>query len=568
MRDQGRARTAWLAGAQAYRSGRTASATMQFEHAVTLDEGMADGWLGLHALSHRSDEALEQMARYEHRFGEERRRTRVSLDSRFAIGPYVTYRLRNHTDLWSAIAASHLNNKEHNLAYTAIGRIAADTEQGIYLRGYHAYVTGDRDNAITALRGVMGHDKYLDASARLLSAILLAEVGAMAPAKGYLTSLLEQEFLPQIHAEALLVRGLIARAEDTEDAAMNDFHHAFALRPDLPGLKEAMAGRESAPRITVTRAAAAVSDAPGPPAPTDENTGQPDTEARQTGAGDTLEAVLADLNSQVGQQSIKRQVMIIMAQTRAQIARRDAGLPQPRMTEHFVFTGPPGTGKTTIARIIARLYKALGILDGGHVVEVDRSGLIGQYHGHTVARTKAKLDEAMGGVLFIDEAYALHTEGFTDGDPYGTEAIDTILKRMVDDRDRFVVIAAGYPEPMQRFLDSNPGLRSRFTTTIDFASYTATDLIKIADSMAASSGDRLTRNAYGVLENVLAVLDAQGRLKDPSFGNARFVRNLIESASRHRDLRLFADIDGQAPDAEELTTITSDDIRAAAGALR
>ncbi len=543
---------------------------MQFEHAVAIDEGMADAWLGLHALSHRPDQALEAMARYEHRFGEERRRSRTTLDSRFAIGPYVTYRLRSHDDLWSAVAASHLNNKEHNLARTAITRITPDTEQGTYLRGYHAYVTGDRDEAITSLRGVMGRDKYLDASSRLLSAILLAEAGAMAPAKGYLTSLLEQEFLPQIHAEALLVRGLITRAEGTEDAAMNDFHHAYALRPDLPGLKEAMAGREAAPRITVTRAAAAVSDAPAPRtsgAPVEEDVPPPDS-APAADTGDTLEAVLADLHSQVGQQSIKRQVMIILAQTRAQIARRDAGLPQPRMTEHFVFTGPPGTGKTTIARIIARLYKALGILDGGHVVEVDRSGLIGQYHGHTVAQTKAKLDEAMGGVLFIDEAYALHTEGFTDGDPYGTEAIDTILKRMEDDRDRFVVIAAGYPEPMQRFLDSNPGLRSRVTTTIDFASYSSTDLIKIADSMAAASGDRLTRNAYGVLENVLAVLDAQGRLKDPSFGNARFVRNLIENAARQRDLRLFAEIGGDTPDTDELTTITSDDIRAAAGALR
>ncbi|MCB1296406.1 MAG: AAA family ATPase [Gordonia sp.] len=560
MREQNLARTAWSAGAQAYQSGRTASATMQFEHAVAIDDGMADAWLGLHALSHRPDEALAQMVRHSHRFGEERRRADVGLDSRFVIGPYVTYRLSSHDDLWSAVAASHITNKEHSLAHSAIARVTPGTEQYIYLRGYHAYVTGERDDAIAMLRRVMGRDKYLDASARLLSAILLAEAGAMAPAKGYLNSLLEQEFLPQIHAEALLVRGLITRAEDAEAAAMNDFHHAYALRPDLPGLKEAMAGREATPRIAVTRATAAAPDTSAPVA---------EPEAKHAADSvDTLEAVLADLDGQVGQESIKQQVRIIMAQTRAQIARRNVGLPQPRTTEHFVFTGPPGTGKTTIARIIARLYKTLGILDGGHVVEVDRSGLIGQYHGHTVAQTKAKLDEAMGGVLFIDEAYTLHTEGFTDGDPYGAEAIDTILKRMEDDRDRFVVIAAGYPEPMQRFLDSNPGLRSRFTTTIDFAAYSATDLVKIADSMAAASGDRLTRDAYGVLENILAVLDAQGRLKDPSFGNARFVRNLIENAARQRDLRLFAEVDGLPPGTDELTTITSDDIRAAAGALR
>ena len=548
-----RARKAWVDGVYAFHAGYADVAAACFERALAADAEMADAWLGLHAVGRRQDEAVAEMCRYDHRFGEERNRNNIGIESRFLIGPYVSHRLNTHLDLWSAVAAGHIDRREHSLARLALNRTAKDTEQGKYLRGRLAFVTGDRDEAIAQFRGLIGQDRFFEASSRLMTGIVLAEAGLMGPAKDNLNWMLRQRHVPEAHAESRYFLGLIARAEGDESAAMDHFHHAYALDPRLGGLREAMERHEPEARIRVVHSDGAPTDAPANPAHRQE-------------PAETVEQVIADLVKQVGQDAIKQEVRALIAQTRAQVSRRQAGLPQARMTEHFVFTGPPGTGKTTIARIIARLYKALGILEQGHVVEVDRSGLIGRYHGHTVAQTRKMIDEAMGGVLFIDEAYALQTEGFTDGDPFGQEAIDTLLKRMEDDRDRFVVIAAGYPEPMQRFLSSNPGLRSRFTTTIDFKPYSVRELVQIADLVASETGDVLTAEARAAITEVLAMMDARGVLGSAEFGNARFSRQLVDKAARQRDLRLFSNSHA-TPDPSALALLTAADIMAAAAVL-
>lgn len=557
MLENRRARSAWLDGARMIQATARGAAE-QFERAISLDPGMADAWLGLHSLDSKQDEAVATMAQHEHRFGEERKRNTITLTSRFTIGPYVTYKLEAHLDLWCAVAAGHVDRNEHTLAAAALERTTGDAEQAVFLRGYLAFATHDRDEAIAQFRRVLGKDKFLEASARLMSGIALCEVGAMGPAREHLDWVLNQRFLTSAHAEALQFLGLIARAEGDDDSARQYLHRAYAQNPKLDGLAEAMAAEENRARVEFDRPAAAEA---GPA--DDGSADDAETDAPQ----ETVEEVLADLETQIGQDPIKQQVRSLLAQTRAQMARQEAGLMQARMTEHFLFTGPPGTGKTTIARVIARLYKALGILGEGHVVEVDRSGLIGEYHGHTVSRTQEKVDQAIGGVLLIDEAYALQTEGFSDGDPFGREATDTLLKRMEDDRDKLVVIAAGYPDPMRRFLDSNPGLRSRFTTTIAFTSYTVAELVQIAGAMAADMGNTLRDNGRQAVGEVLAVREERGELASPSFGNARFVRNLIEHAARRRDLRLFSDDVSSTPGVEELTELTDADIDAAAATL-
>ncbi|MGL4174213.1 MAG: AAA family ATPase [Actinomycetota bacterium] len=551
--DQRRARSAWLNGARAFHSNNHVEAAGQFERAVTLDEGMADAWLGLHAMGHEVDQAVAAMAKNEHRFGEERQRNALGLDSKYTIDLYVTYRLRDHLDLWGAVAAGHLDRNEHDLAAVALKHTSEESEAGKYLRGRHAFATGDNAAAIIWLRDLInGGDRFLQASARLLSGILLAEAGMIGPAKEHLTCVLRADFIPNAHVSARYWLGIIARTEDDEETAKDYFHRAYAQNPYYPGLQEAVDQYKPQVRIQVARAERVESHT---------NDGVKDGKVEDS--AETVEQVLADLNRQIGQDGIKHQVRALIADTRAQIARVEAGIQQARMTKHFVFTGPPGTGKTTIARVIARLYKALGILEGGHVVEVDRSGLIGQFHGQTVALTKEKLDEAMNGVLFIDEAYTLKTEGFTNGDPFGQEAIDAILKRMEDDRDKFVVIAAGYSGPMQRFLESNPGLRSRFTTTVDFASYSAEELVEIAGIMAEDSGDHLTDEARATLRHDLSAMEAQGNFASDTFGNARYVRTLIEKAAGVRNLRVFGNDTGHTPDRQAMTHLTADDVRAA-----
>lgn len=544
--DQLRARRAWLVGAESLDSNK-AEARTQFTRAVELDEFMADAWLGLHAVGERKDEAVAALVRTESRFGEERTRNKRRLASRFQLGGYIDYGLEDHADLWCAVAAGHLDRDEHVHAASALKRVA-NVPPANFLRGRLAFARGEHDLALHHFRTVIGgEDKFIDAEARLFSAVLLAGVGALGLAHQHATYLLSQTFLPSIHGEThfMLARAMQAAGRDRE--ALAHLHHAYAANPTLPGLRAAIDEFETVriPLAAGVASADAPSATPAPPEETEE----------------TVDDILAELDRQIGQEGIKQQVRKLLAQSRASIRRAEAGLPQTRLTRHLVFVGPPGTGKTTIARLVARLYRALGVLESGHVVEVDRSGLIGEYHGHTVAQTKSVLDEARGGVLFIDEAYALQTEGFHHGDPFGKEAIDTILKRMEDDRGNFIVIAAGYPEPMERFLDSNPGLRSRFSNTIRFDAYSTDDLLSIAKLMATDAGDVLTEDAKTALWLHLTTMENDGLLGDPKFGNARYVRTLLESAAENRDLRL--DTVGYEPSAAELAEISGEDIDAA-----
>jgi type VII secretion ATPase EccA len=520
---------------------------------------MADAWLGLHALDRRQDEAIAAMAQHEARFQGERSRTGIALESRFQIGVYVTYRLNTHTDLWCAVAAWYLAAQKFERAEAAIERVAGDSHAAVFVRGRLAYLRDARSDAIDLFRQVFGQDTFLEAEARLTSAGALIAAGALAPAKDHLRWVLNQEVLPKAHAEAHYLVGRIALEGGDDKTALREFSLAYAQNPRLPGVVDDL---ERVQKPQASRGAGAAKPREKP-ASRDTPAGPPEKRPRDdVETAETVDQVIAELNRQVGQDGVKQQVRRVLAQTRAQVARKRAGLPQGRLTQHFVFTGPPGTGKTTIARAIARLYRALDVLDSGHVVEVARADLVGEYHGHTVRRTSDVLDRARDGVLFIDEAYTLQTQGFAQGDPFGQEAIDTILKRMEDDRDRLVVIVAGYPNRMREFLASNPGLNSRFTSTIEFASYTPAELVKIAQQMARSHGDTLTPDARKVLTQAMNAYEANGKLGEETFGNGRYIRNLVEKAAQERDLRLFSDPTA-APNVQAMREITSGDVQSA-----
>jgi len=273
----------------------------------------------------------------------------------------------------------------------------------------------------------------------------------------------------------------------------------------------------------------------------------------------TLDSALAELDALVGLAPVKRQVHEIAAQLRVARLRDAHGLASQPPARHFVFTGPPGTGKTTVARILARIFAALGLLVRPGVVEAHRADLVGDHLGSTAIKTNKLVDSALGGVLFIDEAYSLYNDGYSGGDAFGAEAVATLLKRAEDDRDRLVIVLAGYTDDMARFLRTNPGLASRFSVRIAFPSYGPDELVQIATIFARQAGDSFDADAIPVLTEILIQACERGRIDE--LGNGRFARSLFERACAARDLRVARL--GEHASAAELTTISAADLTTA-----
>ncbi len=261
-----------------------------------------------------------------------------------------------------------------------------------------------------------------------------------------------------------------------------------------------------------------------------------------------------ELDELIGLGSVKQEVRSLANFVKLQKQREAQGLKTAKVSYHLVFYGSPGTGKTTVARIVGRIYKDLGVLKKGHTVETDRAGLCGEYVGKTGPKTDTVISKALDGVLFIDEAYSLVPEGGA-GNDYGQEAISTILKRMEDYRDRLVVIVAGYKDEMQRFIDSNPGLQSRFNRYIDFPDYSGTELVDIFKMYMKKNQYTLAPDAEEYLKEQFEYVVAH---KDRNFGNARFARNVFEKSIQQQANRLA----GQTNlDKSRLTELTVEDLQ-------
>ncbi|MBZ3902344.1 MULTISPECIES: AAA family ATPase [Streptomyces] len=596
---------AWLRGVDAYTMGAYPQAEEEFRTAVRMDPGMADGWLGLHALRVDTTTALLRMFRHRERFGEQRSRHRRTLNSWYWLGWWVQPVLESPRDLLLAHASHWLDGRhvpELDRALAGLPPVDADHHVR-FLHACRAYLVKDWEQLVRHTDPLID-DPLLGIEAGLFGGMARVRLETYGQAEPLLSAALMRCRSEQPQRKEL--RYWLARAHEgtgRSAAALPLYRAVHRVDPafmDTSARLAAIAEGDGYDDDASDFAAIALAgigqdvlDGDGlepffDPEGRDlkvSDPGLPPTGGLPPEAGDTfvreksvvpveplslptgptdpelLEEALAELERMVGLEPVKRQVKALSAQLNMARLRAGQGLPVQPPKRHFVFSGPSGTGKTTVARILGRVFYALGLLGGDHLVEAQRADLVGEYLGQTAVKANELIDSAIGGVLFVDEAYSLSNTGYGKGDAYGDEALQVLLKRAEDNRDHLVVILAGYPEGMDRLLAANPGLSSRFTTRVDFPSYRPLELTSIGEVLAAENGDVWDEEALDELRSVAGHVVEQGWIDE--LGNGRFLRTLYEKSCAYRDLRLSGY--PTIPTRDDLSTLRLPDLMQAYG---
>ncbi|MEU6924473.1 AAA family ATPase [Streptomyces sp. NPDC046631] len=577
-----KAEQAWQQAMVLFQQGDQAAAAERFSLAAAHDPLAADAWLGLHATGQRQQEALDGMVRASGSFGALRAKFGMPLRSRFQLGHYVTFRLESARDLWVAAMTSLLDAGKLDEAWAGLATAQLDCDETRFVCTRYAFLKEDWSLVLRFAPGI--RDAFLHDEAQLYVGAALFAQGVCHEALNVLAELPKKlESGSRFDAEVKYFMGRSLESLGRSEEALKRYQYAFRCAPGLFDVNVRAQARSTAPTASsVAGVPPASSPDPSPPssarapevrtaAPVAGPTAPAAAPGLQEGAGDGLSReemarLLAQaqeaLDGMIGLEPVKRQVLTLIAQLRMAALREEQGLPSGARPRHFVFAGPPGTGKTTVARIIGKVFAGLGLLRSGHVIEAQRVDLVGQHLGSTAIKTSKVIDSALNGVLFIDEAYALSNSGYSGGDAFGDEALQVLLKRAEDDRDRLVVVLAGYREEMTGLLAANPGLVSRFNTRVDFPSYSAQELLLIARSILAGQGDEPDEEAAAAL-GALFVSAVDAGMAD-TLGNARFARELCQKAAAQRDLRLYAEhTGGTTPSRQEIVTVLTQDVLAA-----
>lgn len=539
-----------------------------FTEITNYDESACDAWIGRVRCGDTDRVTLFRAWYSRTNFGQLAGAAQISMNAvnaRIAIGGLygdITYPVNSPLAITLGFAVSEAAQGNYADAMEALEASPATGAEHL-LSWVKAVVYGEAQRWTEVIEEVRGAgrwpDTFLAAAAGVAHGVAAANLGLFTEAERRLT---EANASPAGEACARAIAWYLAmtrRGQGNEEAAVALLEWLQTTHPE-PKVTAAL--KDSSYRLKTTSAEqiAARTD------PWDASTVVADTSGREK----LLAEAEAELERQIGLSRVKDQVERYRAATQMARVRAARGMKVAQPSKHMIFTGPPGTGKTTIARVVANILAGLGVIPEPKLVETARKDFVAEYEGQSAVKTTKTIDRALGGVLFIDEAYALVQERDGRTDPFGQEALDTLLARMENDRDRLAVIIAGYSSDIDRLLETNEGLRSRFATRIEFDSYSPEEILEIAKVIAAGNDSTLSAEAEDNLLAAAKVLSERTVRGKPALdiaGNGRYARQLVEAGEQYRDIRLTRAVDFESLDEDRLREINGEDMAEAIEAV-